>query len=701
MYLLRDSPIVEHFVAESHALAVIEAQAYVDRLRLEGRAMPSPPLGQEWSPLDTLAEASRQTDISERPYHPFVLQQPALDAAMIAEVGFNLNFAEQWTPSNPPLSFEERARQLKQRGASKLPTTPCSSGSVLPPIQPLNTFTDPQKTLPHLSKLSLPISADPAARYSLLFPTNSAAPGEHRAVLPRPGLPLEPELEPRVKSMAGFPSGYFHPRQPPMQQALPDPCNSLSQLDPTNHASQPAVSGAHYTASDQLAIATPPVPTAIGVLDNDSFTVAAGPPKPKHRSKFSPTRRKEVQEVRKRGACMRCRMLKKPVSPTSPHIIFLQAIILTMAKCTGEVPCGTCKSIESARLWKQPCLRTRIADELELYSAGLHAKIASQEVDTVRRRVNFKSVQSCIEVTHHSDSFIYISFNALEGTTEEVDENGNRTYKTELKLLDDGNDMPIKLEGYLQEMAQTFYEREFSDFMKPTLNVAAQLSHQKKDLLLNRVLELWAVNHVLSDSEMSWQTFERLSTSADGSIRRPINKETDERSYNLLCNQLRCAAEKRASYISRIVMNELEKRLLQRTQGGWFETFLVAILLLNCVERTSWYFETWNKEQWDSKWPLEQNPRYYYGQGERFAEMLHMLVRIRNLPPKTYEGENGLLASNTDDSSKYYFDIIALSSEKLKAREFAEFDPNNSRSLELKYCSKLLLPEPKEKKKKK
>lgn len=54
--------------------------------------------------------------------------------------------------------------------------------------------------------------------------------------------------------------------------------------------------------------------------------------KNKVRGRFEDTRRKEVQEIRKRGACMRCRMLKKP--------------------CSEGTPCKTCQGVESARLWK-------------------------------------------------------------------------------------------------------------------------------------------------------------------------------------------------------------------------------------------------------------------------------------------------------------------------------------------------------------
>ena len=44
--------------------------------------------------------------------------------------------------------------------------------------------------------------------------------------------------------------------------------------------------------------------------------------------------------------------------------------MLMVVKCSNDNPCNTCVSVESARLWKQPCVRTRIADELTLFSAG-------------------------------------------------------------------------------------------------------------------------------------------------------------------------------------------------------------------------------------------------------------------------------------------------------------------------------------------
>lgn len=45
--------------------------------------------------------------------------------------------------------------------------------------------------------------------------------------------------------------------------------------------------------------------------------------------------------------------------------------MLTIHKCSDGDPCSTCASVESARLWKMPCMRTRVTSEYELYSAGL------------------------------------------------------------------------------------------------------------------------------------------------------------------------------------------------------------------------------------------------------------------------------------------------------------------------------------------
>ena len=95
--------------------------------------------------------------------------------------------------------------------------------------------------------------------------------------------------------------------------------------------------------------------------------------------------------------------------------------------------------------------------------------------------------------------------------------------------------------------------------------------------------------------------------------------------------------------------------------------------------------------------------------------MLHMLLKMRNLPPKTQQSPTGIVAAVDDETAQNYFKSIHISGrgdrseaapssreppltvrpfvgEKLEQRQDARFDPDDSRSLELKFCAKLLLP---------
>lgn len=60
----------------------------------------------------------------------------------------------------------------------------------------------------------------------------------------------------------------------------------------------------------------------------------------------------------------------------------------------------------------------------------------------------------------------------------------------------------------------------------------------------------------------------------------------------LLCAYIRAAAEKSASILAKTIMNDLERRLERQFRARGFETFLIGVILLNCAEKMSWYFKT-------------------------------------------------------------------------------------------------------------
>ncbi|TQB72645.1 hypothetical protein MPDQ_006688 [Monascus purpureus] len=449
---------------------------------------------------------------------------------------------------------------------------------------------------------------------------------------------------------------------------------SLQEHDP----SLTAATQTQRAASFPRPIAMNPNTQAKGFVNE--FGNSTKPTKPKVRGRFSAARRREVQE------------------------------------CSGDSPCTTCASVESARLWKHPCIRTRIADEFELYNANLHATLAYHDVNNIRSQVKFEHYAGRIEVTHFEDSMVFMTFSGLQGHKASVsaldpqlqglgDDPHFQGPLHEIYLLDsDADDLAGKLEMYIKKTAPLFYERETSPIMKPTLIQAAELSQLKKDVLLERVLELWVATHILADSELRWKTYANptlpptsmhslAQPSDDGRI--PIDEVTDAESYALLCSQLRAAAEKRASQLSKTVMNDLERRLLQRQQSGWFETFLVAIILLNCVERTCWLFRSWDNEDFAQRWPLDKRPPYYANQGDRFSDILHMLLKMRSLPPKASpRPDTGILKAidGSDENAARWFDTLQVTSEFLQLRQSAVFDPSDSRSLDLRYGAKLIQP---------
>ncbi|KAJ5714016.1 uncharacterized protein N7483_011197 [Penicillium malachiteum] len=424
--------------------------------------------------------------------------------------------------------------------------------------------------------------------------------------------------------------------------------DSLQEHDPTLTAAT------QRAASYPRPIAMNPNTQAKGFVNE--FGNSTKPAKPKVRGRFTAERRREVQEVRKRGACIRCRMLKKP--------------------CSGDTPCTTCASVESARLWKHPCIRTRLSEEFDLYNANLHATLAYHDTQALQNQVKFEHYPGRIEATHMEESGVFLTISGLQGHRNSVaaldpqlqglSEDQFTGASQEIYILDDGDDIPSKLEVYIKKTAPFFFEQESSNVVKSTLILASELAQSKKDTLLERAVELWVATYVLVDNELGWKTYcnptlppasmHSLSQPNDEG-RLPIEQVSDPDSYGLLCSQLRGAMEKRAMQLSKAVINDLERRLLQRQKTGWFETFLVAIVLLNCVERTCWLFRSWDNEDFAPRWPLDKRPLLYYNQADQFSDILHMLL-------------------------PYY----------LEERANSLFDPSDSRSLDLHHSARLLMP---------
>lgn len=426
--------------------------------------------------------------------------------------------------------------------------------------------------------------------------------------------------------------------------------------------------------------------------------------KPRVRGRFTADRRKEVQQVRRQGACIRCRMLKKP--------------------CSGETPCSTCRGVESARLWKHPCIRTRIAEEFPLYSAGLHSTLSFHDINNVKSQINFQPLSGKVHISADSDKFPTLVCHGLRGNpmvspagTGRIDRlfATQMEIPTELLLIDTEQDqLSGDIGKWIQDSNASIRAREPSSFMKQTITFAVQLGEKKSDLLLQRVCDLWTATNMLTDTLLRWQI--NIANAAivnphpkenadphmslSGNIKSTAITETnDPYSFALILSQLRAAVEKFAGSHSKLIMNDIEKRLLQRQNSGRFETFLGSLIFLNCAERLCWLFLTWDTatdQDHQSRWPLDKQPRPYADQGDRFADILNMLLRMRSLSPKCRPRADGGVLEAVDDEdglATAWLNQIAITRSFLDLGAATRFDATNSRSMDGKLFARVLQPQ--------
>ena len=474
------------------------------------------------------------------------------------------------------------------------------------------------------------------------------------------------------------------------------------------------------------------------------FSMNQKPAKPKVRGRFTDSRRKEVQEVRKRGACIRCRMLKKP--------------------CSGENPCNTCQNVESARLWKQPCIRTRIAEECGLYTAGLHSVLAFHATNQAKGQIRLDQTPGRIEATHFPASSTFATFTPLKCQQTSAVQNTDidpaifsGLASPDLELIDSDDDVSGKIDHYVKKMAGHFSDTEDSHFMKVTVQSAKNIASLSPDGLISKSIELWNLTRILTSRNFEWHLFSNPSlaptqapsilTAADieEGIHTPITPLEHSSSYSLITMQLMGATEKRAACLARVVMNDLERRLLQRQQANPFETFLVAVMLLACVERMCWLFRSWEvpsattagddgggesskpassvhndlasvlesttatassppvptstqdlppQSSRHPRWPLDRPPSTFSQQGEKFSDILNMLLKMRGVPPKVslmiLDGTLTVWTEDADDKVREWYNGISVTTHMLDERTNARFVGEEPREWELKFVGKFI-----------
>ncbi|KAK6443280.1 hypothetical protein LTR95_000106 [Oleoguttula sp. CCFEE 5521] len=358
------------------------------------------------------------------------------------------------------------------------------------------------------------------------------------------------------------------------------------------------------------------------------------------RARFNEDRRRQVQETRKRGACLRCRMLKKP--------------------CSDGTPCDKCAHVDSARLWKWPCVRTKLADEFTLYSTSFHGLRTKSDIAALLIGTIASPQSGNVEISFQSssDGSGLILRNITHKPEHAASKEGS-SHVDDVILLDESDDILEKVSQHLTDdiRARDCISTETNDFLRRTLLEAHKLydkqyrtasaqsdktrsrgNHITPGQLLRQVTELWLLTTTLVTSSQR---------TGDMSIRLNAT-DIDHQSpkYRLLRHQVLANLETRCKQICKSVLNELERHLLQRQQVSAFTTFISAVILLSCAERMTAMYQ-YLAAQYPSNppfWATSDPPfEAIHTQGPQFSALLIMLLRVRGLPPITAQGADDAL----------------------------------------------------------
>ena len=678
-------------LAAAAAAAAAKGKENANKRKKSGKAFSSPPL-QVFNGLNVLAEASSQVVETQNSYaHPLSSGNGVDTRSMVLDPA-----SENKTLPSGYVHSAEDAGSGGESGELS-PKPPVNSRLTLAGISPSSCSSDAAIPLAHnvlrhsagtstttapYANVLISSTATDTQAASLTSIAASASATLAHSLLPKLPIPVQ---EHRNLS-AGYPiapsttqNAY---RWLPVATAVQEACDvvpddNLVEQQRGAALPRPVAVGPRSHASDL------PLESS-QESDHGSLTQ-----KPKARAGFSEARKQEITKMRRLRSCIRCRMLRKP--------------------CSVETPCATCGVIDSPRVWKGfPCLHAKLVDLYQGYMLGLFQILSCRDINAIKAAM--RSIPKCGNlVVKYFEVARPLVLGALEIVTNnpQIDpplsmlSNGRIMGTRTVFLNTEANDLPTILEEYFRKEVATFLEQEQSPVMKSIGKLAYQYSQESKDVLLQNVVELWMLTTMLSDPRTSWRTwaFQSVPQSkfcdgqAEVGLRFDVRK--DEQSYPLICCQLQSGLERLAKRLSTHAMSKFEQRLSRPASINHFETFLMAVLLINCFERHSLIFHSWTDASKAVEWPLDQSLPDLILQVEQVTNVITSMIKVRNLTPEITEDTPGsvLKAKDTNDEKcAQLFEEVGVTVDFLTKRQSALFDTADCRSLDLKYSATLLIP---------
>jgi hypothetical protein len=374
-----------------------------------------------------------------------------------------------------------------------------------------------------------------------------------------------------------------------------------------------------------------PAPVRRGGVPMDIRDISSPGRGRRTRAKFTADRRKEVQEIRKRGACVRCKILRKP--------------------CSNTTPCGTCDGVSNPRVWGKGCIRHRERTNLELYNAQIWVALAGQRISQVKEIYRLASNGVTVDASLFPETQLCMNLPVLVVAAEI---NGDATSTShmigQVAMLDgESQGVPATMELYMRQILDTLIENELSNFIRVTLVTATQYLAHASNELLRLAVDLWGLVEIM-DRHASWVLTHKPAV--EGDTQPEIIPGTT--ANQLIIWQLNAAAERKAKVTSEKLLSGFMRVLQDRKIKVGFESYLTALILLICIERTTWLFTAFTTPEMRVNWPLDKtdpirDPAEFLDQGTELAHILSILLNIRRAFPATGKGNEGLLVTRSQD----------------------------------------------------
>lgn len=409
-----------------------------------------------------------------------------------------------------------------------------------------------------------------------------------------------------------------------------------------------------YMSSSTLAQATVDMQPMMGVPTQSVFRFNQDGSKGEHsRQRFSENRRQEVKALRKLGACVRCKTLRKT--------------------CSQGDPCDTCRKILSPRHWRIGCFRVKKTAKLNTFNSRISATMLESLIKDKYAEMNLKYPVLVLEASLAGTDKKF-ALEALQGIKlgeimdpTELDE--HRSVQMQVVMVDPRDVVDERLPVYAADVMRSLVHKTQGSFFRITLESALSIldaaettldpPHDIKNLKL--ALDLWTYIEIM-DNEQDWSFDVRPDAEATRFLKNmKMTSTTNAEHHRTLALRLTAEAEKQTEMLSQKLLDHMLRDLQDAKVKIGPAMFFAILVFLVSVEKTAWTLMSWEHVLGDG-WPLKKRASDYAepGQADTIADLLRMLLVIRRALPKLEADDEDILRVSSTSPYHSYFEQLGL-----------------------------------------